>query len=75
MGIIQTLGMWKERIIRMFKGNIKNEFGVTGITSNAMEDAITDWMDVYQGKASWVDHTKGIKKLNLQKLCAPRQPD
>ena len=60
MGIIQTLGMWKERIIRMFKGNIKNEFGVTGITSNAMEDAITDWMDVYQGKASWVDHTKGI---------------
>ena len=43
MGIIQTLGMWKERIMRMFKGNIKNEFGVTGITSNAMEDAITNW--------------------------------
>ena len=73
MGIIQTLGMWKERIIRMFKGNIKNEFGVTGITSNAMEDAITDWMDVYQGKASWVDHES--RQLNLQKLCAQRQPD
>ena len=67
MGIIQTLGMWKERIIRMFKGNIKNEFGVTGITSNAMEDAITDWMDVYQGKASWVDHTKGIKTIKFAK--------
>lgn len=67
MGIIQTLGMWKERIMRMFKGNIKNEFGVTGITSNAMEDAITDWMDVYQGKASWVDQTKGIKTIKFAK--------
>ena len=51
----------------MFKGNIKNEFGVTGITSNAMEDAITDWMDVYQGKATWVDKTKGIKTIKFAK--------
>ncbi len=34
MGIIQTLGMWKERIIRMFKGNIKNEFGVNYFKCN-----------------------------------------
>lgn len=67
MGIIKTLGMWKERIMRMFKGNLKDEFGVVGITSNEMEKKITEWMNVYQGKTDWVDDKNGIKTIKFAK--------
>ena len=71
MGIIQTLGVWKERILKMFKGNIKDEFGVTGIISSEMEKKITEWMDIYRGYPDWIDQEDRIKTIKFAKsICS-----
>lgn len=54
----------------MFTADVKKEYGVTGIESNAMRTAINDWLSIYRGFAPWVDDDDAIKTIKFAKyLC------
>lgn len=52
----------------MFKSEIKDQFQVTGITSGKMQDAIGEWMNIYQGNPEWVSEEDGIKTIKFAKF-------
>lgn len=55
----------------MFSNAVKKNFGVSGIESKSMKDAIKTWLNVYQGNAPWVDPVEDIKSIGFaQKICA-----
>ena len=54
----------------MFTSEVKRDFGVTGMESQAMRNAVSLWLNVYQGQAPWVDPDNGIKSIKFAKyLC------
>lgn len=65
MGLINLLKGWWSRL---FKSDVKNEFGVSGITSSSMQDAIQNWMSIYKGSPDWVDEEEGIKTIKFAKM-------
>lgn len=55
----------------MFSNAVKKNFGVSGIESKSMKDAIKTWLNVYQGNAPWVDPVEDIKSIGFaKKICA-----
>lgn len=55
----------------MFNDAVKKEYGVSGIESDSMSDAIKLWADVYQGSAPWVDPEEGIKTIKFaETICS-----
>lgn len=68
MSIISAIKGWWNR---MFSNAVKKNFGVSGIESKSMKDAIKTWLNVYQGNAPWVDPVEDIKSIGFaQKICA-----
>lgn len=54
----------------MFTVDIKKQFGVDGIESKSMREAIDNWLRTYQGEPEWLDYGDGIKSINFAKfLC------
>lgn len=51
----------------MFKSEVKKQFGVSGISSNEMQDAISQWFNTYRGNPEWVDEENGIKSIKFAK--------
>lgn len=67
MNVLTAIKGWWQR---MFNTDIKKQFGVTGIESNDMRDAISMWMKIYQNIAPWVDSDNGIKSIEFaKKIC------
>lgn len=64
MGLISTIKGWWNRL---FKSEVKNEFSVSEITSQKIQDAIQRWMRIYDGRPDWVDKEEGIKTINFAK--------
>lgn len=55
----------------MFSNAVKKNFGVSGIESKSMKDAIKTWLNVYQGNAPWVDPVEDIKSIDFaKKICS-----
>ena len=71
MGIIQTIKRWWEAL---WQKEAQDKFGVETIESNVMKSALTDWVNIYQGKPDWtLPDDKGnvdIESFNFaKKLC------
>lgn len=64
MGFINWI---KGVISKMFKSEVKDQFGVTGITSGEMQGAIQNWMNIYRGNPDWVDVDTGTKTIKFAK--------
>lgn len=55
----------------MFSADVKKEYGVTGIESQSMRDAMHLWTDIYQGNAPWLDAEDGIKTIKFaETICS-----
>lgn len=55
----------------MFSSAVKKNFGVSGIESKSMKDAIKTWLNVYQGNAPWIDDVEDIKSIGFaKKICS-----
>ncbi len=55
----------------MFSADVKREYGVTGIESQSMRDAMHLWTDIYQGNAPWLDAEDGIKTIKFaETICS-----
>lgn len=65
MGLLSTIKGWWNRL---FKSEMKKEFGVTGITSGTMQSAIETWMQIYSGNPEWIDAEEEIKTIKFAKL-------
>lgn len=71
MGIIQTIKRWCEAL---WQKEAQDKFGVETIESDVMKAALTDWLNIYQGKPDWtLPDDKGnidIESFNFaKKLC------
>lgn len=65
MGIINSIkGWWSS----LFKSEVQKAFGVTGITSGSMKDAISRWWSTYRGEPEWLDSEDGIKTIKFAKV-------
>lgn len=54
----------------MFISDVKKQFGVTGIESNQMRTAISNWLNIYRGRAEWVNEDDNIRTIKFAKtLC------
>lgn len=68
MGLLTTIKGWWNR---MFSSAVKKNFGVSGIESKSMKDAVKTWLSVYQGNAPWIDDVEDIKSIGFaQKICS-----
>lgn len=55
----------------MFSSAVKKNFGVSGIESKSMKDAVKTWLSVYQGNAPWIDDVEDIKSIDFaKKICS-----
>lgn len=71
MGIIQTIKRWWDSL---WQKEAQDKFGVETIESDVMKAALTDWVNIYQGKPDWtLPDDKGnvdIESFNFaKKLC------
>lgn len=71
MGIIQTIKRWW---YSLWQKEAQDKFGVETIESDVMKAALTDWVNIYQGKPDWtLPDDKGnidIESFNFaKKLC------
>lgn len=71
MGIIQSIKRWWDSL---WQKEAQEKFGVKTIESDVMKAALTDWMNIYQGKPSWAQaDDRGnidIESFNFaKKLC------
>lgn len=71
MGIIQTIKRWWDSL---WQKEAQDKFGVETIESDVMKAALTDWVNIYQGKPSWAQpDDRGnidIESFNFaKKLC------
>lgn len=71
MGIIQTIKRWWDSL---WQKEAQDKFGVETIESDAMKAALTDWVNIYQGKPDWaLPDDRGnidIESFNFaKKLC------
>lgn len=71
MGIIQTIKRWWEAL---WQKEAQDKFGVETIESDVMKAALTDWVNIYQGKPDWtLPDDRGnvdIESFNFaKKLC------
>ncbi len=57
-------GWWN----RMFTTDIKKQFGVEGIESKTMREAVDTWLRTYQGSPEWIDPLDGIKSIKFAKF-------
>lgn len=66
MGILNTIKGWFDMLLT---GRAKEEFDLTSITSGAMEQAITNWTNIYCGKPEWAD--EDVQTVNFAKsICS-----
>lgn len=65
MGFIKWLKGWWNGL---FKSEAKNEFGVSGITSGRMQDAVQKWILIYRGDPGWTDEEAGIRTIKFAKV-------
>ncbi len=49
----------------MFQSAVKREYGVAGIESQSMRDAIDLWSSIYTGNAPWISPEDEIKTINF----------
>lgn len=71
MGIIQSIKRWWDSL---WQKEAQDKFGVETIESDVMKAALTDWVNIYQGKPDWaLPDDKGnvdIESFNFaKKLC------
>lgn len=71
MGIIQSIKRWWNSL---WQKEAQDKFGVETIESDVMKAALTDWVNIYQGKPDWtLPDDKGnvdIESFNFaKKLC------
>lgn len=71
MGIIQTMKRWWDSL---WQKEAQEKFGVETIESDVMKAALTDWVNIYQGKPGWAQpDDRGnidIESFNFaKKLC------
>lgn len=71
MGIIKTIKRWWDSL---WQKEAQEKFGVETIESDVMKAALTDWVNIYQGKPSWAQaDDRGnidIESFNFaKKLC------
>lgn len=71
MSIIQTIKRWWDSL---WQKEAQEKFGVKTIESDVMKAALTDWVNIYQGKPNWaLPDDKGnvdIESFNFaKKLC------
>lgn len=71
MGIIQSIKRWWEAL---WQKEAQDKFGVETIESDVMRSALSDWVNIYQGKPDWaLPDDKGnvdIESFNFaKKLC------
>lgn len=71
MGLIQTIKRWWNSL---WQKEAQEKFGVETIESDVMKVALTDWVNIYQGKPSWAQPDKNgnidIESFNFaKKLC------
>lgn len=65
MGIISTVVSW---VTKLFTQNIKKEFGVETVESTSMREAISTWIDIYQGRPKWLSQSDAIKTIKFAKF-------
>lgn len=71
MGIIQSIKRWWDAL---WQKEAQDKFGVETIESDVMKAALTDWVNIYQGKPSWAQPDENgnidIESFNFaKKLC------
>lgn len=71
MGIIQSIKRWWDSL---WKKEAQEKFGVETIESDVMKAALTDWVNIYQGKPNWAQADENgnidIESFNFaKKLC------
>lgn len=55
----------------MFKTEVKNQFHVSGIVSDAMQHVIGEWLNIYRGHPDWISEEEGIKTIKMAKaICS-----
>lgn len=65
MGIIEAIKGWWNRMF--FKSDAKRIFDVDILLSDAMDNAIRVWNQIYAGHPSWVNKENHVKTINFAK--------